>query len=101
MNHGGILIFKNLKRRKNTNSEKKKRMNNWNLQNIKQDLAHPQKKSLTLKNILIEIKRLGNRAIKGQQKKIPEDIIHIIPHLLKVIRSINQYGVDILDFKSR
>jgi len=28
--------------------------------------------------------------MKGQQKKIPEDIIHTIPYLLKVIKSINQ-----------
>src|SRR6266498_3231725 len=93
MNYGGISTYKNLRPRKSTNSKKKKkRMNNLSLQNIKPDLAYPQKKNLMLKNILTEINRNRNKLMKTKQKETHEDITHIIPNLLKVIKSTNQSG---------
>ncbi len=74
---------------KNTNSERKRRMSNQDLQAIKQNLVHLQKKNLHLKNILTEINKSENKVMRDKQKEIPRNTILIISHFLKMIRNTN------------
>ena len=78
-----------MNQKKNTNGRKKKRINSLNLQDTKQDLAHPQEKNLILKNTSIEVNKSGQKFMKDQQKEISRNITRIISNLLKVIRNIN------------